>query len=194
MTFDQICERIEEMISQRDHLRRKVREERKEKRRASSRLIHAKRAQRILQTIAEDLQNRTHRQISLVATRCLEIVFGDRYKLLIRFDQKRGKTEAHLLFERDDGLLLHPLKESSGGVADVAAFALRLAGILLSRPEGRRTIVLDEPFKNVRGEIYQERVREMLEQISEEMGLQFIINSDMENIQTGRIITIGEKK
>lgn len=191
-TFADLAERIESMQSQREHLRKKVEDEQREVRRALSHLRHARRAQRIIQKVAEELQNSTHQQISLVATRCLEIVFGKRYQLDILFEQKRGKTEARLSFRREDGLLLHPLKESSGGVADVASFALRLASVILSRPRGSRTIVLDEPMKNVRGDIYQTRVREMLEQIAEEMDLQFIINTDLELMRAGKVIKVGE--
>lgn len=164
-----------------------------EKRKLADEQDHAlavSKTREIVQTIAREVQERSHAQIAFVVSRCLAAVWGDRYKFAIHFEKKRGKTEARLVFVRKDGLELDPLDESSGGVVDVAAFALRLAAIMMSQPARRRLVVLDEPFKNVRGEIYQERVREMVERICEELDFQVIINTDLAAIQTGTIIAL----
>lgn len=153
-----------------------------------------KTAHQTVQTIAEEVQQTAHDNLAHVVTQCLNAVWGDVYKFKIQFEQKRGSTEARLIFERKDGLELNPMKESSGGVIDVAALALRLSCIALMRPRRRRLVVLDEPFKNVRGEHYQERVRQMLEHVCEELDFQIIINTDMPVMRTGKVIEMSKDK
>jgi len=65
-----------------------------------------------------------------------------------------------------------------GGVIDVASLALRLACILLSRPPRRRLVVLDEPFKHLRGADNNRRAIQMVKEISRKIGLQVIIVCD----------------
>jgi ABC-type sulfate/molybdate transport systems ATPase subunit len=70
------------------------------------------------------------------------------------------------------------MEEVGGGVIDVAAFALRLACVMLSRPKSRKMLILDEPLKNVRGVENRRRVRGMLLELAERMGFQFVLNVD----------------
>ena len=170
--------------------RERVKAEKKEYRLAVETHKHMTRAQEIFQEIARGVQENTHAQIARVVTSCLQAIWEDLYHFEILFEKKRGKTEANLVFVRSDGLVLDPLEESSGGVVDVAAFSLRLVSITMSQPQRRRLVVLDEPFKNVRGVIYQERVRGMVEQVCKELGFQIIINTDLDLLQTGTIIQL----
>ena len=167
-----------------------VKVEWQQQRQQRARLKHIQEARRLIQEVVQATQQEVHQKIAGVVTRCLQAIWGDRYEFLIEFEPKRGKTEAQLLFRRRDGLLLDPLQESSGGVVDVAAFALRLVCIVMMHPKRRRLVVLDEPFKNVRGEEYQQRVREMLEQICAELQFQVIINTDLEEMRSGSIIDL----
>ncbi len=111
------------------------------------------------------------------------------YEFQIRFEEKRGKTEAALLFVRD-GLEVAPLESSGGGVVDVAAFALRLAALLLARPLKRRLLVLDEPFRFVSAE-YRPKIRSMIEQLAEEFEVQFIIVTHIQDLVMGRVVEVG---
>jgi len=131
---------------------------------------------------AEGALDQVHMRVSKIVTRCLAAVFRDNpYEFAIDFDCKRGKTEAKLVFLRDGMELDNPIEEVGGGVIDVAALALRLSCILLSRPRRRRLLVLDEPLKNVRGKQNRKNVRSLLEALSEEMGVQIILNVDMDS-------------
>lgn len=145
-------------------------------------LENHKEAQAITQNIAREMQQQVHMRVSKIVTRCLAAVFRDNpYEFAIDFDCKRGKTEAKLVFLRDGMELDNPIEEVGGGVIDVAALALRLSCILLSRPRRRRLLVLDEPLKNVRGKQNRKNVRSLLEALSEEMGVQIILNVDMDS-------------
>jgi hypothetical protein len=142
----------------------------------------------ILQLLAQGVQQKAHSKIAGVVTKCLSSVFDDPYEFNIIFDRKRGSTEARLRFTRR-GLDVDPLTASGGGMVDVAAFALRVACLILSRPRLSRVLVLDEPFRFV-SEQYQDNVRSMMEQLSEEMGIQIIMITHNENLATGEIIEL----
>lgn len=150
----------------------------------------AKKAQAIMQEAAERVQRRVHVQMAGLVSRCLKQVFGEEaYEFRVRFEKKRGKTEAKLLFARD-GVERSPADETGLGQVDVAAFALRLACVLMQRPSGRRLLVLDEPFKWVSAE-YRGRVRELLEGLSSELGVQIIMTTHAAELVCGSVVKIG---
>lgn len=151
--------------------------------------VDAEEAQKVVQLVAQTVQQKAHDRIAGVVSRCLEAVFDEPYEFKINFEQKRGRTEASLVFVRE-GLSVDPLTASGGGVVDVAAFALRLSCLLLARPPLRRTVVLDEPFRFV-SEGYRPRVRQMLEQLSKELEVQFVVVTHDEAYKTGKVIELG---
>lgn len=155
---------------------------------AQASLTDAEEAQKILQLVAQTVQQQAHDRIAGVVSRCLESVFEDPYEFRIVFEQKRGKTDARLVFMHD-GQEVDPMTASGGGVVDVAAFALRLSCLMLSRPPLRRVLILDEPMKFV-SERYRDRVRGMLEMLSSELGVQIIYVTHMNELQTGTIIQL----
>ena len=146
-------------------------------------------AQALTQSVAEVIQNQAHRQIASVVSRCLEAVFGEEaYSFEIRFSQKRGKTEAEFLFVRY-GMEIDPLSAAGGGVVDVAAFALRLACLVLARPRRRRFLALDEPFRFLSAE-YRPRGRALLETLAEELGLQVFMVTHSRELVCGKVIEL----
>jgi ABC-type sugar transport system ATPase subunit len=56
----------------------------------------------------------------------------------------------------------------------VAAFALRIASWSMQKPKSRNVIILDEPLKYL-SENYQEKGSAMIKEISQRLGIQFII-------------------
>lgn len=151
-------------------------------------LLDCSEAQKVAQLVAQTVQQQAHERISAIVTRCLAAVFDEPYRFQIHFEQKRGRTEARLTFERK-GVEFDPMSATGGGVVDVAAFALRLAALMLSRPALRRVLILDEPFKAV-SEKYRERVCAMLERLSEEMSVQIIMVTHQTEFETGKIIRL----
>ena len=148
----------------------------------------SQKAQEILQRLAEAVQEKAHQRISEVVTSCLKAVFDDPYEFRIEFERKRGKTEAVLKFRRGE-VEVDPLTASGGGVVDVAAFALRVACLILHRPKLRRLVVLDEPFKFVSSQ-YRDNVRQMIENLAEDMKVQIIMVSHIEALETGEVVQI----
>lgn len=148
-------------------------------------------ARTITQAIAEEIQRRAHERIARVVTRCLAAVFDDPYEFNIRFDKKRGRTEAVLEFSKEGKVFDDPLNEVGGGVLDVAGLALRLAVALVSRPPCRLTFVLDEPWSNVRGTENRRRTGRLLSVLAEEFGVQWIVNTDIADYRLGTVIELG---
>jgi DNA repair exonuclease SbcCD ATPase subunit len=148
-------------------------------------------ARAILQAVAKKVQERAHKQIQAVVSRCLAAVFDNPYAFEIRFEKKRGKTEARPVFVRD-GHEYAPEDGVGGGVLDVAAFGLRVAEVLMQRPAVRRVLILDEPFKFPslrRG--YRERVRDLLVTLAEELDFQIIIVTHDPTFEVGKVIDMG---
>ena len=147
-------------------------------------------AQAALQHIAAAVQQQAQGRIASIVSRCLRAVFGpDAYEFKIEFERKRGKTEARLLFVRD-GLEVDPLTASGGGAVDVAAFALRLAGLMLSRPPLRRLLVLDEPWRFLSSD-RRPALRRLVEQLAAELDVQIILVTHSPDFVIGRCVEIG---
>ena len=181
MKIHEIGEKVEELKSLQKQAKNNLERESNDLQKVQIELIHYEEAQVISQNIAKNIQQQVHEKISKIVTRCLATVFEDPYEFAIRFDCKRGKTEARLVFLRDNIELDDPINQVGGGVIDVASLALRVACILLSRPKRRKLLVLDEPLKNVRGLQNRKNVRALLEALSKEMGMQIILNVDMDS-------------
>lgn len=172
-----------------DHVEKTVQEERQNLSQAEKTLEQTQTAQEVLQLVAQAVQQKAHEKIGTVVSSCLQAVFGEQaYEFKILFERKRGKTEAQLRFCRG-GLDIDPLTASGGGVVDVAAFALRVACLLLHRPRLSKLIVLDEPFRFVSA-AYQENIRSMLEELSKDLKLQIIMVTHNETIATGKVIRL----
>ena len=149
----------------------------------------ASEAQQLLQASASAVQSRAHARIAHIVTRCLKTVFGpEAYDFEIRFEQKRGKTEARCVFIRD-GSELDPISSAGGGVIDVVSMALRLACLLLTTPKRRRLLCLDEPMRMVSKE-YRPLVAQLLLQLAQELDLQLILCTHHPDLAIGKVITL----
>lgn len=158
---------------------------------AEDHLTYCQEAQKALQMVAQAVQQQAHDRIAGVVSRCLEAVFPeDPYEFKIIFEQKRGRTEARLIFLRADKEV-DPLGASGGGAVDVAAFALRVSCIMLSQPPVRKVLFMDEGFRFVSVR-YRERVRKMLIALSKDLGMQFVMTTHMPEFSTPDVGTIIE--
>lgn len=165
-----------------------ARRERKEIKRLNKEIDAIVAAQSLVQRIAAKIQQRVHKQISSVVSKCLSTVFDDPYNFLIRFVRRRGKTEAELIFERD-GLEVDPLDAAGGGVVDVAAFGLRVACVLCSQPPLRKLIVLDEPFRHLHPTL-RPLAAELMMELAKELDIQFIQVTLFDELLIGKVVRI----
>lgn len=136
-------------------------------------LSKTQKARIIVQTVAELTQKKIEYHISNLVTLALASVFPDPYKFVIRFVQRRNRTEADLVFIKNDNEGT-PIDISGGGPLDVASFALR-ASIWSIKPT-RNVLILDEPFGFVSRDL-QYKCSEMVKMISEKLNVQIIMVS-----------------
>jgi len=188
VNLPQARKKTDKLLADWRHAKRCVREEKERLAEAEQSVADALEAQQVLQGIAETVQNQAHSRIASVVTRCLQAVFGDEMSFRIAFKQARGKTEAQLLIVKDDEEL-DPLDSCGGGVISVAAFALRVACLMLSRPQKRRLLVLDEAFSMVSKD-YLLAVRDILMTLAKEMGIQIILVTHLPLLQIDEVIEL----
>lgn len=169
-------------------LQQTISQERGELSRARREVGKLEEALAILQEVAQQVEQEAHSKIASVVTRCLEAVFEEPYEFRILFEKKRGQTEARLIFLQH-GEEIDPKSSCSGGVLDVAAFALRLACLLLSKPPVRKVLFLDESFRMVAKENLP-RVGQLLEELSEELKVQIILVTHSEQLQVGKVVRL----
>jgi DNA repair exonuclease SbcCD ATPase subunit len=153
----------------------------------------AEKARAVLQQVAQTVQERAHRQIQAVVSRCLAAVFENPYRFVVKFEKKRGKTEAVPVFVRG-GHEYAPTDGVGGGVLDVAAFGLRIAEVLMQRPAGRRLLILDEPFKfpSLR-KGYRERVRDLLLALATDLDFQIVVITHDPTFEIGSVINLDDQ-
>lgn len=191
MNLEQVRTKVNRLLSDYKHAVKQVKEERVLLYRADDAVTYTEEAQRIVQHVAQAVQQKAHKRIASVVTRCLETVFDDPYEFRIEFERKRGRTEASIVFLRNGHTIRDLQGAVGGGVVAVAAFALRLACMVLSRPAVRRLVVLDEPFSHVHSPVYRERVKNMLETLSTEMDVQFVMVTGITDLESGTVVEIG---
>lgn len=134
-------------------------------------------ARKVVQEVALKTQEGLQYHISEIVTLAMSGVFDNPYELVTRFVQRRNKTECDLIFKRDD-VEYSPMDDTGGGSLDVAAFALRVASYTMKVPRGNNVLILDEPFKHLKGQIENRRALNMVREISKKLNIQIIMVSD----------------
>lgn len=182
-------QRVDKLLIRYKMAKSQYKEEKQALEREKLNFAHIEEAQKITQNVAQHIQQQAHSKIVGVVNRCLETIFGGDYGFRIDFERKRGRTEAKLLLLKDGNEIEDALNEDSGGVVEVAGFALRLACLLLAKPNLRKVLILDEPFKNVSLK-NMESIKGLLEGLAEDFQVQFIIVTHLEMLQIGKVVKL----
>lgn len=185
--LDGVRKKVDQRLTELKVARQRVRSEQESLNTANEKIEDVREAQTLAQQVAQQIQQQAHDQIAGVVSRCLETVFDDPYEFRLIFRRQRGRTEVQLIFVKD-GEEMDPLQQTGGGVVDVAAFALRLSCLMLRRPPLRRFLALDEPFKFLHPAGRRERMRALLESLSEEMGVQMVIVTGIKELHAGTVV------
>lgn len=190
MNIDSIQRKIDKYKLSASTVKLQLKKEKRKCEQAKNYLRAVEEARRICQDIAQTIQRQAHTQIQSIVTICLQTIFGPDYSFEILFVKKRGKTEAKLNLKYKNNIIENPLDADSGGVLDVAGFALRLSCLMLSKPFKRKLIVLDEPFKNLHGKKYRERVKTLLEKLAKDFKVQVIMVTGIQDFHIGKVVAI----
>ena len=135
-------------------------------------------ARAFFQVQAENTQREVSETLSVIITSALKSVFPDDYECVIEFTGSGAK----LYLKKGEDSIEDPINSVGGGVIDIASFAARVAFIFLSGSS--RVLIADEPFKAVSSDL-RVKIPEMLQLLSEKLGVQFIIVSHLQEIIEG---------
>lgn len=127
-------------------------------------------SQSILQEVAKEVQSQLSLKIDSIVNLGLATCFGDEYKFELKYVSARGKTEVEFALS-SDGKPIDPLEQNGGGLVDILCFCLRVAVYNISRTDN--VVVFDEPFRFISKGL-RERTAELVHTLSENLGLQFI--------------------
>ena len=181
MTIKELRNDIERRKGRRDQIEKDIEKARATIKEADRQIKWHEQAREILREVGLRTQQQLQYHISEITSLALEAVFSDTpngpYSLVVEFIERRNKTECDLLFERK-GSRVDPLSASGGGAVDVAAFALRTASWSMMQPKSRPVLILDEPFKCLKGEDANLKVLDMVKEVSQKLGMQIIMVSD----------------
>jgi len=173
MTTQLLRQKLEQQKGQRQQIEKNLTQLQEDLKLSRRSLRQHEQAREIVREVGLKTQQQLQFHISDITSLALEAVFPNPYELKAEFVQRRNKTECDLSFVRD-GNEIDPVTASGVGAVDVASFALRIASWSMSHPRTRNTIILDEPFRFL-SENYQDQASAMVKEISEKLGLQFII-------------------
>lgn len=154
-------------------------------------LVDIDEAKAVAQLVAKQTQEKLEFHISNIVELAMSTVFETPYEFEVEFETKYGKTVCNLWFVRN-GNRIKPVDSAGVGHVDVCAFGVRVALLTLERPTRRRLMILDEPFKHLRGESYQRACSEMVAAVSRELGLQILMTSDvLFSVAASRVFDTG---
>jgi DNA repair exonuclease SbcCD ATPase subunit len=131
----------------------------------------------IFQEISILVQDNFVYHVTSTANMALALMFDDGYKIRMDFEVKRSQSEAKIdLVQGDSEHGINPVDASGGGLVDILSMTFRVALWSLQKESTRPILVLDEPMKFV-DEERQVIGSQVIKEISERLGLQFIIVS-----------------
>ena len=193
-TIRDLRRKLEQRKGQKYQLERNIAETTEEVKDLKRDLRRHEQAREIVKKVGVETQKQLSYQIGDITSLALDAVFTDPYELVVDFVQRRNKTECDLLFAKSDSRI-DPLSASGGGVVDVAAFALRVASWSMQNPRSRNVIIMDEPMRFLSRDL-QEKASQMLKEISEKLGLQFIIITHEPTLtsEADRVFEVTNKK
>lgn len=190
MTVNQLRMGLEQQKGQRLQVEKDIKSTNKAQKDLKKELRSHEKAREIIKQVAIKTQEKLSYNISEVTSMAMEAVLENPYKLELEFVERRNKTECDIHFTRDE-IKMDPFEGGIGAV-DIAAFALRAASWSMQRPRNRNVLLLDEPFKHLKGENANRRMLEMIKQVSEKLGIQILMVSD-ERVSREATIKLTDK-
>lgn len=150
-------------------------------------------ARALFQRASEITQEKLAIHLSDLVSLALKTVFKNPYKFKVEFVSKRGGTECNLFYTDDKGNEYSPLNSCGYGAADVASLALRVAYHSLG--DTRPVLVFDEPLRHLSTDLMG-KASELIESLSKELGLQFIIVTHSEELanSANKTFTVNQIK
>lgn len=191
MTVQQLRNTLEQKKGKKIEVQESIKRYKSEMMEAKRNLIRHEQARAIIKEVGRKTMQQLQFHISDITSLALEAVFDNPYQLQVEFVERRNQTECDLFFVRD-GRRTDPIAGAGFGAVDVASFALRIAAWSMQNPHSRNTIILDEPFKHLKGLEQNRRVLQMINDISKRLEIQIIMVGD-ERIPRDDIIELSDR-
>lgn len=185
LTVKDARHRLEQMKGERDQIKKSITQAESRIKLAKVDLRKYEQSREVIRQVAIKTQEQLSYNVSEITTMALNAVLANPYDLILEFTERRNKTECDILFARE-GITIAPY-DGGGGAVDVASFALRVASWSMTKPRSRNVLILDEPFKHLKGEGANRRMLEMVKEVSDRLGIQIIMVSD-ERVSRGATI------
>jgi len=137
--------------------------------------LHA-RVAGMLTTVGEQAQETARARVEALATKALQVIFGEEHQFLLRPGERGGQATLELVIRSDypDGAVeTGVLSARGGGMAAVISYVLQLVVLLLT-PELRNVLWLDESFAHVSAS-FEPRVAEFLRQVADKARVQHVL-------------------
>ena len=176
MDIKTLTVRLAWLKGKRDTVQNSLNRHKQSLRKHSGKLRQVDRALKIVKEVGLQTQSQIAYNISSITTLALEAVLTNPYSLEVDFVERRNKTECDLTLGRGD-INIDPF-DAGGGAVDVAAVALRVASWSMQFPRSRNVLILDEPFKHLKGEEANVKMLQMVREVSAKLGIQIIMVSD----------------
>jgi len=177
-TINDLRQRLERRKGRQLQIQHDLKETEKQLRINQQQLSQYERSLEIVKIVGLQTQKQLEYHLAEQVSLALAAIFDDPSELIINFQEKRGKTEAELLFKRRN-LIVPPIGFVGRGAVDVASLALRLAyWTMRQNKKTRPVLLLDEPFARLKGEVANKRALVLLNEISQELEIQIIMISD----------------
>lgn len=138
----------------------------------------------LLNTLGEERQMEAQSKIEELVTRGLQAIFEPDISLVISTSVKGKSTSTEFLIrtEGEKPFETSVMDARGGGLVAVTAFLLRVTVLLLTQPEGKRFLLIDESFAHLSKE-YLHPVGMFLRELVDETGVQIVLITHQEELE-----------
>lgn len=133
----------------------------------------------ILSIVSKATQLNFAEYIQSLVTVALKAVYGDDIEFVVEI-----KDDGWYLMVKEIGGVeaYFPKDEEGSGVLDIISLALRVVMWSIQKPLSRNFMYLDEPMKAIGNGVLLENAISMIKDINKKLGIQFLINTHVEEI------------
>lgn len=176
MNLSKCRKNVDRMLTERDYITQELDDLKQQSRKLEKDNLARGKAYLFIEQIAIATQKELEFNLNDMVGAGLNSVFDTHYEFHTHFEIKRSRPECTMSFKKEK-YLVDPLEFSGLGAADVAAFSLRGASLSMAN-RYRKVLLLDEPFQRLKGEEENKRVIDLMNHLSQKMGIQIICVND----------------
>ena len=171
MTTD-ILERYNDLIEQRNFLKKEKGKYQKKIKKLSGEIQNYKDTRAVLNEAVKIVHQKFKSEIESVITRSIQTIFNRNFLFELQYEEKRNGIESNIVI-LEDREEIDPKTEMGGSVVDIVSSTFRFILWWISSPRPRNTFILDEPYRFL-GD-YMDLAGMILKELSQVLGFQVIL-------------------